>query len=217
MQWFALALLAVGVGLVQVDHLTLENSKHLVKHSASHQDDNESQSTPESEQQQNYFIGLIAVIIVCFTSAFAGIYFEKILKSSPQISIWMQNIRLSIFGAPISLLISWVKDSESITEKGYFNSYDSVVWVIVLGGAIGGLMVSLCIRFADNILKGYSQSCAVIFSCVASVFLFHFRPTSLFLLGTTMVSASIYFYSRFPSSSEALAKLPEYYRNKAAV
>jgi len=192
----------------------LESSKK-TKNFVSLGADSDSASNSNSESaEQHYLIGLIAVIIVCFTSAFAGIYFEKILKSSPQISVLMQNIRLSIFGAPISFLISWVKDSETISAKGYFNSYDFVVWVIVLGGGVGGLMVSMCIRYADNILKGYSQSCAVIFSCVASVFLFAFRPTLLFLVGTTLVCASVYFYSRFPTaSSEVLSKLP-YFRTK---
>ena len=42
---------------------------------------------------------------------------------------------------------------------------------------------------------GYSQACAVVISCFASVVLFNFRPSYLFLTGTGLVCLSIYMYS----------------------
>lgn len=38
-------------------------------------------------------MGLLAVLVACFSSGFAGVYFEKILKESKQ-SVWVRNIQL---------------------------------------------------------------------------------------------------------------------------
>lgn len=39
------------------------------------------------------FIGLGAVLMSTLTSGFAGVYFEKILKTGPT-SVWIRNIQL---------------------------------------------------------------------------------------------------------------------------
>ena len=47
----------------------------------------------ETASSRNQFIGLVAVLSACFSSGFAGVYFEKILKGTKQ-SIWLRNIQL---------------------------------------------------------------------------------------------------------------------------
>lgn len=51
----------------------------------------------DSEQKiltaSSTFAGLIAVLMACVSSGFAGVYFEKILKETKQ-SIWVRNIQL---------------------------------------------------------------------------------------------------------------------------
>lgn len=47
-------------------------------------------------------IGLFAVLSACFSSGFAGVYFEKLLKGS-KVSIWMRNILLGM--TPLFLMI----------------------------------------------------------------------------------------------------------------
>lgn len=42
------------------------------------------------------FVGLMAVLTACFSSGFAGVYFEKILKETKQ-SVWIRNIQLGKF------------------------------------------------------------------------------------------------------------------------
>lgn len=39
------------------------------------------------------FVGVMAVLMACISSGFAGVYFEKILKETKQ-SIWVRNIQL---------------------------------------------------------------------------------------------------------------------------
>ena len=41
----------------------------------------------------NSLVGLVAVLCACFSSGFAGVYFEKVLKTS-NASLWMRNVQL---------------------------------------------------------------------------------------------------------------------------
>uniref|UniRef100_A0A3Q2VVK3 Solute carrier family 35 member A3b n=1 Tax=Haplochromis burtoni TaxID=8153 RepID=A0A3Q2VVK3_HAPBU len=77
-QWLSLLFLMAGVTLVQLPVESLGDSEQNVM-SASSQ-----------------FVGLIAVLMACVSSGFAGVYFEKILKETSQ-SLWLRNIQLVRF------------------------------------------------------------------------------------------------------------------------
>lgn len=53
--------------------------------------------------KQRPWVGLLAVMVACVMSGFAGIYFEKILKGS-DVSIWLRNVQLSVLSMPLSLI-----------------------------------------------------------------------------------------------------------------
>lgn len=53
--------------------------------------------------------GFSAVLVASLLSGFAGIYFEKILKGSAPVSVWMRNVQMAIFAIPSSLLASLVQ------------------------------------------------------------------------------------------------------------
>lgn len=46
--------------------------------------------------------GFTTACLACAISGFAGVFFEKILKGSASVSIWMRNIQMSIFSIPSS-------------------------------------------------------------------------------------------------------------------
>uniref|UniRef100_T1IWB2 Sugar phosphate transporter domain-containing protein n=1 Tax=Strigamia maritima TaxID=126957 RepID=T1IWB2_STRMM len=185
MQWVALVLLLIGVSMVQ---LAESNAPSVA-----------------GGHKQNPLLGLIAVVISCCMSGFAGVYFEKILKSTNEVSVWMRNIQLSFLAIPIGLLTSYVNDHEEIHERGFFFGYNKVVWFVVAMQALGGLLVAVVVKYADNILKGFATSLAIIVSCVASIYLFEFRVTVQFAVGTLLVIASIFMYGHQPSDKKTTA------------
>ena len=126
---------------------------------------------------------------------FEGVYFEKILKGS-QVSVWMRNIQLGIYGTLIGFIGMHVKDGNKISEKGIFYGYTGLVWIIIFMQAFGGLLVAVVVKYADNILKGFATSFSIILSCIVSVFLFGFQLNSQFLFGATLVILAIYVYGR---------------------
>lgn len=181
-QWGALVLLLAGVVLVQL-----------------------AQSSPSavpSGTEQNQLIGFSAALSACFLSGFAGIYFEKILKGS-DISVWMRNVQLSLLSLPFGLFTCFLYDGNIINKQGFFFGYDWFVNYLIVLQAGGGLVVAMVVKHADNILKGFATSLAIVISCVASIYLFAFHLTFQFTTGASLVICSIFMYSHQPRMSNS--------------
>lgn len=144
--------------------------------------------------EQNYSVGLVAVVISCLSSGFAGVYFEKILKGSSA-SVWVRNVQLGIFGTALGLLGLWWNDGAAVARSGFFFGYTGMVWCVVCNQALGGLLVAVVVKYADNILKGFATSFSIIVSTVLSIYLFGFHVDLLFALGAGMVIGAVYMYS----------------------
>uniref|UniRef100_A0A8C3P8V4 Solute carrier family 35 member A2 n=1 Tax=Chrysemys picta bellii TaxID=8478 RepID=A0A8C3P8V4_CHRPI len=152
-QWLSLLLLFAGVAIVQVE-----------------QGQAGGQSSPGSAPQ-SYAVGLVAVVVSCLSSGFAGVYFEKILKGSSA-SVWLRNVQLGIFGTLLGLVGMWWAEGAAVAAQGFFHAYSPLVWGVVLNQAFGGLLVAVVVKYADNILKGFATSLSIVASTVASMYLF---------------------------------------------
>ena len=151
-------------------------------------------SNKKSTASDNTALGLLAVILSCLSSGFAGVYFEKILKGS-QASLWLRNIQLGLFGALSGLLGVLMNDGPQVAKKGFFFGYSPLVFLLIANQACGGLLVAVVIKYADNILKGFATSISIILSTIAAVVFFGFEVTFLFLLGAGLVILAVYIYS----------------------
>lgn len=179
-QWASLVILIAGVALVQ---LADQKEAKAVTH------------------EQSRLIGFAAVLGACFLSGLAGIYFEKMLKGA-DISVWMRNVQMSLLSLPISIVMCFASDHKKILNGGFFQGYDLFVVYLIALNAVGGLLVAMVVKYADNILKGFATSLAIIISCVASVYLFDFRVTFQFIIGAALVISSIFAYGWTPKPKE---------------
>ncbi|UXI17167.1 Eukaryotic translation initiation factor 2 [Sarcoptes scabiei] len=178
-QWFALFLLMFGVIMVQ-----WPNEKNMVHSSPSHQ------------RNESKLIGLVAIILSSFTSGFSGVYFEKLLKSSKSQSLWIKNIQLTTFCCFFSFFLILMNDYKNILTKGFFFGYNQVTYLVIILQALGGICVSLVVKYADNILKGFATTISIILSTIFSICFFEdFLPTASFYLGTLLVIVSTFLYS----------------------
>ena len=177
LQWVALLILFIGVSCVQLQP-------------------HDSKVNRVVTTEQKPLIGLIAVIVSCVMSGFAGVYFEKILKGTKQ-SIWLRNVQLGAIGVVFGLVAMDINDGVQVHEKGFFYGYDWIVWLVIFIQAFGGLMVAVVVKYADNILKGFATSGAIILSCIASRYFFDFQFSPQFLSGAALVIASVFLYSKF--------------------
>lgn len=192
-KWFALLLLMIGVTLVQSQSMSSANNNTSSTTATSTTGSATSVVDEILLAPQNPFIGLMAVITSCVSSGFAGCYFEKILKTSDT-SMWVRNIQLGISGALFSLVGMLAYDMQPIMEGGLLQGYDWLTWVVVANQALGGLLVAIVVKYADNILKGFATSLSIIVSGVISIYLFNFQPSGVFIIGAFIVMTSSYLY-----------------------
>ncbi|KAI9810712.1 MAG: hypothetical protein M1826_003472 [Phylliscum demangeonii] len=219
-RWLALILLTLGVAIVQLPaadlaglsfwrgpSLPFDQSRpieglkemgraavrRVVKRSATYQGIQEDQTL--EHPIMNSSVGLTAVILACLISGAAGVYFEKVLKDSHSL-LWIRNVQLSLFSLFPALFIGVIwKDGEAIAKTGFFEGYNWVVWTAIVFQALGGIVVALCVNYADNIAKNFATSISILFSFLASVWFFDFKVTINFLIGTAVVIYATYLYS----------------------
>jgi solute carrier family 35 (UDP-sugar transporter), member A1/2/3 len=128
-------------------------------------------------------------------SGLAGVYFEKILKGS-DVSVWIRNIQLGVFGMFFGFLTMYMSDGAEVKKNGFLFGYTNLVWTAIGVQSAGGLIVALVVKHADNILKGFATSSAIVLSCIVSMLFFDFQLTFLFALGSSLVIFSIFLYSK---------------------
>lgn len=178
-KWFALVLLTIGVVLAQNSG---SGDSHTSKEGA-------------EVEQQNRFIGLVAVLCAACTSGFSGVYFEKILKGS-SVTLWVRNIQMGLPSVIISFIGVFMKDLDTVMSKGMLVGFSPLVWTVIFVQAAGGLIVAVVVKYADSVLKVFAASFSIVASCIVSIFLFNFRPNMRFSIGTILVCTSIIMYSR---------------------
>ena len=72
--------------------------------------------------------------------------------------------------------------------------------MVVLNQALGGLIVAVVVKYADNILKGFATSVSIVLSGIVSFLWLQFQPSASFMVGASLVMTSVYAYGRPPSS-----------------
>uniref|UniRef100_A0A914D579 Uncharacterized protein n=2 Tax=Acrobeloides nanus TaxID=290746 RepID=A0A914D579_9BILA len=170
-QWAALFISLLGVILVQASSQTSAKAQ---------------EANPEKSEQ---FLGLMTVLGMCWMTAFAGVYLERVLKKS-SFDIWLQNIHLSTITLPFALL-TIAYDSSVISQYGFFYGWSPLVWVVSITGAVGGLIIAAVMKYADNIKKCFSTSVALGGTSILSIlmgdsvfsFLLMFGPAEVRRLG----------------------------------
>jgi len=202
LQWISLVLLFVGVAAVNVQANAPSPPPTARK------GDQFITALPRPTVEQSPVIGFVAVVTACCLSGFAGVYFEKILKSTPQ-SIYVRNIQLGVVGMVLGLGAVYVTDGKNVAAHGFFFGYDVAVWSVIMLHAFGGIVIAVVVKYADNILKGFASSAAIIISCVVSMYIFDFKISTLFVVGATLVIIATYMYSRFAPKPPPLKSQPE--------
>ncbi|KAJ3678668.1 hypothetical protein LUZ60_002471 [Juncus effusus] len=178
LQWMAILLLAVGTTTSQVKGCGDNNCDTLF-----------------SGKIQGYIYGIISA----FLSAFAGIYTEYILKKNNNDSLYWQNIQLYTCGAVFNLGWLIIGDFKLGFEKGFwfqriFEGYDYKTWLVVINLGSTGLLVSWLMKHADNIVKVYATSMAMLLTAVLSQFLFEVKATIQLVLGIIICIVSLQMY-----------------------
>eukprot|EP00543_Licmophora_paradoxa_P002482 CAMPEP_0202454926 /NCGR_PEP_ID=MMETSP1360-20130828/12568_1 /ASSEMBLY_ACC=CAM_ASM_000848 /TAXON_ID=515479 /ORGANISM="Licmophora paradoxa, Strain CCMP2313" /LENGTH=384 /DNA_ID=CAMNT_0049074373 /DNA_START=31 /DNA_END=1185 /DNA_ORIENTATION=- len=192
-QWVCLVILSMGVAIVVLG--------------AKSGGDSSKDKPEEGKAEQSMTVGLIAVTIACFCSAFAGVYFEKVLKKSSNdggqqrapVSMWMRNIQLAFFSILIAVFQGIYQKQgaapDAAEAKPFLHGFNFWAWVLIFLQAGGGLLVAAVIKYADNVLKGLATGVSVVVATSCSTILFGTPLTTQFMAGASMILGSVYLFS----------------------
>ena len=186
-KWFALLIMSLGIGTVQLG--SGKESK---------------QSEMGNSADQSVPLGLFVVLVGCLCSGVSGVYFEMMMKPQPladgsmpkSASMWIRNVQLAFF----SLVIGAVQvammgsTSDRASSSGLLHGFTPKVWGMVLNNAVGGLLVAMVIKYADNLMKGFASALATVCATFMSVPLFGFEIGFVFMVGVFMVVYSTLLY-----------------------
>lgn len=188
-QWVALFVLFIGVAMIE----TKTVSGHKAADKTGLSEDGEDSANKALEKP---FLGFMAILVACCLSGFAGVYFEKILKNTSHVSLWIRNIQLTLLAIAIGLVQVFVFEHEHISTRGLWFGFTPLTWLCIGLQVQGGLLVAVVVKFANNILKGFATSMAIVIATVASIFLFDFNLSMTFMLGSSMVIGSVMMYNK---------------------
>ena len=146
-------------------------------------------------EKHNRWVGLVAVLCAACTSGFSGVYFEKILKGSTT-SLWLRNVQMGLPSVIVALLMVYFKDGAAVATRGFLSGYSPIVWTVVMVQAVGGLIVAVVVKYADNVLKVFATSFSIVISCVLSAVFFDFHATFFFVVGASLVVMATVMYSQ---------------------
>jgi len=139
-------------------------------------------------------VGVSAMLTAALCTSFASVFFEKMLKSSRKPSLWLRNIQLATYSGGIAVVTVLAEEDPLRATEGWLHGFTAVTWGVVGMNVLGGLLVAVTIKYADNIIRGFAQAVAIIFGAVGSYFLFGFHFTGSFLMGVVCVILAILLY-----------------------
>ncbi|KAK4201949.1 putative transporter [Triangularia verruculosa] len=211
-QWLGLILLTLGVALVQLS----PSSTPDISTASTWTEKILSLFTSPSQSpaaHHNVLIGLTAVVGASLISGLTCVYFEKILKDSlgsTSSSIWIRNVQLSFFSIFPALFIGvmWYDGANIAQNGGFFAGYNAVVWTTICLQALGGLIVAVCIAYADNLVKNFAASLSIVLSYAGTAVVFGEKMTLHSTMGAAVVVVATFLYKSRPSTQQLGTLLP---------
>ncbi|EJF66203.1 hypothetical protein DICSQDRAFT_48607 [Dichomitus squalens LYAD-421 SS1] len=193
-KWISLFLLAIGVGIVQLQTLATRAVPANTPVGSAHD------SAPLHIHIMSPLKGFGAVTAACFTSGLAGVYFEMVLKNS-KADLWVRNVQLSLFSLPPAIFPIFFETHHPAHGgilANLLRHFGGWAWATVTIQVFGGLITAIVIKYSDNILKGFATSLSIVLSFLASVVLFGFHITPTFVTGSTVVLVATWMYNQPP-------------------
>ncbi|GFO10148.1 CMP-sialic acid transporter 1-like [Plakobranchus ocellatus] len=190
-QWASLLLLTVGCIIKEVRH---DVSSH----------------TDSAEKMTSFFdyvdIHLLFIMLQVFSSCFAGVYNEFLLKDvGVDVHIMMANVFMYLNSIVCNALVLLYKGQ--LIEAFHYDSIATImqpgVMAIVVNNAAIGIVTSLFLRNLNSILKTFASALELMFTAVLCWIIFNIPVDVYTVLAIFIVSAATYLYAQHPVVNKA--------------
>lgn len=189
-QWMSLILLTVGCIIKQISY----------SHSSS--------STKEMQLQDYINTSLILILVQVFSSCFAGVYNEYILKEKDNnVDIMLQNVFMYIDSIICNVLLLCVYVPNDGRRGGLIEAFslDSLsqvfyfkVVLIMINNAAIGIVTSFFLKNLNSILKTFASALELMFTGVLSWIIFDIPLDFSTVIAIGIVSLATWLYSKNP-------------------
>jgi len=140
------------------------------------------------------------------------------LKGASKPSLWLRNIQLACYSSVVAVGGLLLSSDESLRRNGWMAGFGLATWGCVFFQAMGGILVAVTIKYADNILRGFAQGLALIVGALGSWLFFGFQITARFVFGCSLVILAIFIYgSNTSSPADLLSFCPCYSAQSTAL
>lgn len=194
-QWISLILLTVGCIIKQVGHSSSSNK-----------------SSGDFSVSQYINMSLILILVQVFSSCFAGVYNEFLLKEKNNtVDIMLQNAFMytdSIICNVILLLI-YVPDNgsggivQAFSSSALSQVFKPSIMLIMFNNAAIGIVTSLFLRSLNSILKSFASALELMFTGILAWIFFGIPLDMLTVFSILVVSFATWLYSNNPVQNPA--------------
>ena len=98
-----------------------------------------------------------------------------------------------------------LKDGEFVLQNGLFAGYSAAVWLLVTNNALNGLAISAILKFADNIVRVFAHTAAMMLTMVLELAFMGAPFSPQLLVSITIVMCSTFLYNTKPSPPRTIA------------
>ena len=144
--------------------------------------------------------GVLMMIIYCLISGLTGVYTEFILKANLSDSLFLQNIYLYTYGSIFNLLTYIFEQPDH--KQGFFVGFNIFTWIIIVTQIYNGLIMSILMKYSNNIVKLFVVALALFVNIFFSIILFSLELNIYFCLVFAATLAALYIYFCFDDQHE---------------
>ncbi|CAG5121416.1 unnamed protein product [Candidula unifasciata] len=204
-QWMSLLLLTVGCIIKEVNH-----------------DVSGGETVPATSTSLFDFldIHLFFIMLQVFSSCFAGVYNEFLLKDTgADVHIMMANVFMYINSIVCNILLLAVRGQ--LSEAFIFSNMESImkprVLAIIINNAAIGIVTSLFLRSLNSILKTFASALELMFTAVLCWFIFGIPVDKFTVLAIFIVSVATYIYAQNPVVNKARSDIELDFKKKLEI
>ncbi|KAI1853474.1 hypothetical protein JX266_001458 [Neoarthrinium moseri] len=149
--------------------------------------------------------GIIFMVVACMLSGFAGVYTERLLRKQTGMLL-TSNAQMAFSSLIVSVILGFLSHGPR-TWYDFLPDFDILICICVLLQALGGFLVSWCIKATDSNSKNLAASVGMIASALGSVYFFDEQLTWQLIGGGFIVTLSTYvFLSPNPEATASSGK-----------
>jgi UDP-sugar transporter A1/2/3 len=138
----------------------------------------------------NFRLGVIAAVCEVTLSGFSTVYMEKMFKSAPKLTIWDRNFQLALCSIPVYIIIHKLETSSS-----FFTGWSLIAVALTLISALGGLLVAICLKYADAVLKNFASTGSIMLTTALGWLLLEGPMNSFVLAACATVVVGVFDYT----------------------